>query len=385
MPAKRDYYEALGISKEATKDEIKKAYRKLALKYHPDRNPSPEAEERFKEISEAYAVLSDAEKRRQYDTFGHAGIEGHYTYEDLFRGVDFSDIFRDLGFDFDFGGFPDFFTSFFGSRRRTETRETRGRDLRFDLAITMEEAFRGVEKEITVPRTEVCPTCRGSRAKPGSSPEKCPVCEGSGQVQKVHGNAFTRFVQITTCRECHGEGIIVKEPCNTCGGEGVVQKVRRLKVTVPPGVDSGFRLRLKGQGEARLNGGPEGDLYVFIYVKDEPGVRREGSDLFVHKRITYPKAVFGGKSEVELFREKIEFEVPEGTPSGSTIVVEGKGMFFIGENRRGDLYITLQIDVPKRLSNKARELIEELAKEIGDEKLGLKKRWFNRKLFTAFS
>ncbi len=385
MPVKRDYYEVLGVSREATKDEIKKAYRKLALKYHPDRNPSPEAEEKFKEISEAYAVLSDAEKRRQYDMFGHAGIEGHYTYEDLFKGVDFSDIFRDLGFDFGFEGFSDFFSSFFGGRRRTETRETRGRDLRFDLVITMEEAFKGVEKEVTVPRTEVCPACKGSRAKPGSSPEKCPACGGSGQIQKVHGNAFTRFVQITTCRECHGEGVIVKEPCNTCGGEGIVQKVRRLKISVPRGVDTGFRLRLRGQGEAGLNGGPEGDLYVFVYVKDEPGVRREGSDLFIHKRISYPKAVFGGKSEIELFGEKIEFEVPEATPSGSTIVVEGKGMPAVGESKRGDLYVTLQIDVPKKLSNRARELIEELAKEIGEEKLGQKKKWFNRKLFTAFS
>lgn len=381
MAKKRDYYEVLGVPRDASKEKIKKAYRKLALEFHPDRNPSKEAEEKFKEISEAYAVLSDPEKRQRYDMYGHQGIEGHYTYEDIFRSVDFSDILKDLGFNFGFGGFggfTDIFETMFGRRERTDSRSLRGRDLRYDLFISLEDAFKGTEKEITVPRTENCPSCKGSGMKDGARAETCASCQGAGQVQKVSGNSYARFVQITPCTVCRGEGTIITDPCKTCSGEGVVQRVRKIKVEIPKGVDSGFRLRLKGQGEAGSNGGSPGDLYVYVYVRDLPGLRRVDSDLYVTKLISYPLAVFGGSSTIDIFNEKIAFEIPKGTASGSTIVIRGKGMPHIGSNRRGDLYITLHIDVPKHLSDRAKELINELAEELGEKTSKQKRRWFAR-------
>lgn len=380
MP-KRDYYEVLGVPRTATKEEIKKAYRKLALKLHPDRNPSPQAEEAFKELSEAYAVLSDDEKRALYDRYGHAGIEGRFTPEDIFSNVDFSDIFRDFGFDFGFGGFGgfwDLFDSLFGRSRRRESGPRRGHDLRYDLTLSFEEAFKGTEKELTIPRLETCPACKGRRTRGGATPEACPTCQGTGQVQRVTGNAYSRFIQITSCPDCQGEGVRIADPCPGCRGTGTVEKVRKLTVRIPAGVDTGFRLRLAGQGEAGTGGGPPGDMYVVVHVREARGITRHGYDLRVTRTIPFTTAVFGGTTSVRIVDEEIPVEIPAGTASGSTIVVEGKGMPVLNARKRGDLYVTVHVDVPKKLTPRAEELLRELAAELGDNAAPRKKRgrWF---------
>lgn len=365
MAAKRDYYEILGVSRDASQEEIKKAYRRLALKYHPDRNPSKEAEEKFKEISEAYAVLSDPEKRRLYDAYGHAGIDSRYSYEDIFRGADFSD-FSDLFRGFGFGGFEDIFDLFFGGRRSSRSR--RGRDLSYDLHLTMEEAFRGTKKTLEIPRVETCESCRGTGARSPEDVETCKVCGGTGQIQKVSTSGFSRFIQITTCDQCGGRGVTVKKKCQTCGGTGQVYRSRKITVDIPAGVDNGHVIRLQGQGEAGEQGAPPGDLYVNIKIKPENGLRREGKDLYLNKWVQYPTAVLGGDVEIDLFGEKVNLHIPAGTPSGTMIRVPGKGMPLPGSPSRGDLYVTVQIDVPRKLSKKAKELIKELSEELQNEK-----------------
>lgn len=373
MAAKRDYYEILGVSRDASQDEIKRAYRKLALKYHPDRNPSPEAEEKFKEISEAYAVLSDPEKRRLYDTYGHAGIDSNYSYEDLFRGADFSD-FSDLFRGFGFSGIDDIFDMFFGGRRHPRSR--RGRDLRYDLKISMEDAYKGAVKTIEIPRVEVCSSCGGSGARTPQDIETCQVCGGTGQVQKVSTSGFSRFVQITTCSSCGGTGQKIKKKCHECGGTGQVYKTRKITVNIPAGVDTGQMIRLAGQGEAGEKGAPPGDLYIYIEVIPENGLRRDGRDLYVNKWVPFPTAALGGKTALKLFGEEIEVEIPPGTPSGTMIKIPGRGMPSTGGGDRGDLYVTVQIDVPHKLSRKAKELIKQLSEELGSDRPA-RKKFFN--------
>ena len=262
---KRDYYDILGVDKNSSKGEIKKTYRKLALKYHPDKNPSKAAEEKFKEISEAYAVLYDDEKRSMYDRFGHAGIDQRYSYEDIFRGVDFSDIFRGMGFD-------DIFERFFGHRmgfdRREASRRRRGMDLRYDIEISLEDAYHGLETTINVPRTEKCDICNGSGAKPGTNPKKCPQCDGTGQMRSSRRTDFGMFTQITMCNRCRGQGTVIDDPCWECRGEGLVQKKREIELKIPKGVDDGSQLRLSGEGEAGSGGA--GDLYVEIHILQHP-------------------------------------------------------------------------------------------------------------------
>jgi molecular chaperone DnaJ len=275
MAEKRDYYEVLGVSKDASKDAIKKSYRKLAMKYHPDKNKEPEAEERFKEISEAYGVLSDDEKRRQYDSFGHAGIDGTYTQEDIFRNINFNDIFGDLGFG---GGGFNIFDMFFGggarSARRTGPR--RGADLRTDIEITLEEAYEGIKTNVTFPRLEKCKTCEGTGAKLGTSTSTCSTCNGSGQMSYSKRTPFGQFTSVTTCENCRGEGTVIETPCSDCKGRGLLQKVKKISVKIPPGVDTGSRLRIAREGEAGEKGGPPGDLYVVIHVKPHVVFVREG-------------------------------------------------------------------------------------------------------------
>ncbi|MDD5502756.1 MAG: molecular chaperone DnaJ [Candidatus Thermoplasmatota archaeon] len=365
---KRDYYEVLGIGKGAGADEIKQAYRKLALKHHPDRVPAEEkknAEEKFKEISEAYAVLSDEQKRSQYNQYGHAGIDQRYSYEDIFRGAnfsDFSDIFRNMGFGgggFGFSG-ADIFDTFFGGGRRSR-QPRRGEDIEFHVSITLDDAAKGVEKEIEVPRTERCETCGGSGAKQGTRKSPCPKCHGSGQIQYVRRAGFMQFSQVITCDRCNGRGQIIETPCGECRGSGYVQRRRKINVKIPQGVDNGSVLRMREEGE-HGEGGP-GDLFVVIRVKEHPTILREGNDLYVDAPLSFAQAAMGGKVEVETIDGFESVKVPSGTQSHTRTRVHGKGMPILGRHGRGDLIVKFVVKTPEKLTRRQKELLEEFEKE----------------------
>ena len=351
---KRDYYEVLGVSREASPEEIKKAYRKLALKYHPDRNPGDkEAEERFKEAAEAYEVLRDPEKREIYDRFGHDGLEGKgFTgfagFEDIFS--TFGDIFEDF-----FG---------FGTGRGRRTRARQGNSLRYDLELTLEEAFYGKEEEIVFYRLDVCSACGGTGATAGTEAEICPTCQGRGQVIRSQG-----FFQIsTTCPSCRGEGQIIRNPCEECGGQGKVRAERRITVKIPPGVDNGSQLRLRGEGEPGEYGGPPGDLYVVIHVKDHNLFKREGDDLVCEIPISFVQAALGDTIIIPTLGddEGTELEIPPGSQPDDILRLPGKGMPSLkGHNRRGNLYVRLQVKIPKKLNERQRELLKEFAETEG--------------------
>ena len=361
---KKDYYEILGISKNAKKEEIKKAYRKLALKYHPDKNPDKGAEEKFKEISEAYAVLYDDEKRKLYDEYGHAGIDQKYSYEDIFRGADFGDIFRGMGFDFDFG-FNDIFERFFGHRTGYErrTRRTRGSSLRYDIQINLEDAYYGFEKTITIPRTETCDNCHGTGAKPGTKPKSCPHCKGTGQMQQSRRTGFGIFTQISTCSRCRGQGTIIESPCPVCRGQGLVQKTREIEIKIPKGVDDNSQLRLAGEGE--VDSGGAGDLYVVIHIKPHPKFNRNGLDLHTVKQILFTEAAVGAKINVETIEKETEkLNIPPSTQNGDVFKLRGKGMPGLHGRGKGDLYVEIQLKTPTKLTRKAKALLEELNNEL---------------------
>ncbi len=360
MVEKRDYYDVLGVHKDAAKEQIKDAYRKLALQYHPDRNPSPEAEEKFKEISEAYAVLSDDEKRSQYDMLGHAGFDQRYTQEDIFRGADFDSIFRDLGAGFNFG---DLFSFFFGGERTFGRRSARGQDLVYDLEITLEEAARGTEKQVQIPRTEKCDVCKGSGAAPGTSPRTCPRCGGSGRIQNVRRSGFATFMQLIPCSTCQGRGTLIESPCRTCRGTGLVRRERTITVKVPPGIDDDYQLRLQSQGETSLTGTP-GDLYIRIHVKRHPYFRRDEDDLLFDLKIGFAQAALGAEIEVPTLEGNTTMKIKPGTQPGEVLRLRGKGMPSLNGYGKGDLLVRITIDVPEKLSAKQRALLEELAKEL---------------------
>jgi molecular chaperone DnaJ len=359
---KRDYYEILGLDKSANKGEIKKTYRKLALKYHPDKNKDKDAEEKFKEISEAYAVLYDNEKRKMYDMYGHAGIDQQFSTEDIFRGVDFGDIFRGMGF----GGFDDIFERFFGHQMgfdRRSSRRRRGADLRYDIEINLEDAYRGLTTEIQVPRTELCDACHGSGAKPGTSPKTCPQCGGTGQINISRRTAFGVFTQITTCNKCQGKGTIIEEPCPTCQGRGQIQRTRNIEVKIPSGVDDGSQMRLTGEGEAGSAG--SGDLYVVVHVKKHPKFNRKGADLHTVGEISFPQAALGTKIDVETIDGGLgKLRIPEGTQHGDVFNIRGKGMPRLHGRGYGDFYVEVHVKTPKNLSRKAKKLLEDLSNEL---------------------
>jgi molecular chaperone DnaJ len=362
---KRDYYEILGIDKDADKAEIKKAYRKLALKYHPDKNPDKSAEEKFKEISEAYAVLYDDEKRRLYDQYGHVGIDQNYSSEDIFRGADFSDIFRGMGFDFDFG-FNDIFERFFGHRtgfNKRSSMRSRGADLRYDIEISLEDAYNGLESTIRVPRSEVCDNCNGTGANPGTKPKTCSQCNGSGQMRQSRRTAFGMFTQITTCSRCNGSGTIIDNPCSECRGSGFVQKTRNIELKIPRGVDDGSQLRLAGEGEAGTGG--NGDLYIVIHIKKDSFFNRRGNDLHTVKNILFTEASIGTKLDIKTIDGSYEkLKIPEGTQTGDIFKIRGKGMPGLYGGGHGDLYVEVKLKTPKKVSRKAKKLIEELNEEL---------------------
>jgi molecular chaperone DnaJ len=362
MVSKRDYYEILGVSKSASEAEIKDAYRKLALEYHPDRNKSPEAEEKFKEISESYAVLSDPGKRRQYDMLGHVGFDQRYSPEDIFRGVDFESLFRDFGFGFRFG-FEDFFSSFLG-RRGFRRGAAKGSDLGYDLEVSLEEAAQGAEKQLRVRRTEQCETCHGTGASPGTAPKTCHKCNGAGQIQDVQRNRFSMFVRVLPCPQCHGKGKIVDSPCKACKGSGLMERERQITVNVPAGIDNGYQLRLRGQGEAPPEEGVPGDLYVNIYMSPHPHFERVGDNLLYNLEIGYPQAALGTHLTVPTLNGRAEVKIHRGTRSGDIVKLDGKGMPKLNGHGRGDLLIRVDVAVPKKLTKKQKTLIEELAKEF---------------------
>lgn len=350
----RDYYEILGTSKTASEDEIKKAYRKLAMQYHPDRNPGDKAaEDKFKEAAEAYDVLRDAEKRARYDRFGHAGLGGQgggfSSTDDVFS--HFGDIFGDL---FGFG---------MGGRSRGRNYPQKGSDLRYNLTISFRQAAKGESITIKIPRSKTCDTCKGSGSAPGTSPETCKHCGGSGQVRHNQG-----FFQIAVpCPVCNGKGTIISKPCQDCHGHGVQQEVRELAVNVPAGVDSGNRLRLRGEGEAGTNGGPAGDLYVVLQVEDDKTFERDGQNLLVSKSISFVQGILGAKISVPTLEEDITLDIPRGTQSGEVFRIAGKGLPYPGRNINGDLLVEIQVLIPKNINTRQEEILREFAK-IDEEK-----------------
>jgi len=356
--SKRDYYEILGVARNATDVQIKSAYRKLALQYHPDRNPGDAAaEERFKEAAEAYAVISDTEKRSLYDRFGHAGVSGASAGgfdPNAFAG--FEDIFGNLG---DLFGFGDMF----GGRRRRGGPQ-RGADLRYDLEISFEESARGAETTIQIPRQENCETCHGSGAAPGSSPSQCPQCRGQGQVRFQQGF----FTVARTCPQCRGAGKIVTNPCKTCRGAGRVTHERKITVKIPAGIATGQQLRLQGEGESGAAGGPAGHLYVVVHVQEHEFFRRDGNNLFCEIPVNFTTVALGGEIQVPTLDGNETVKVPEGTQTGTTLRLKNKGMPDVNGRGRGDLFATVQVQTPRKLTKEQRKLIEELAKALPKDK-----------------
>lgn len=367
MPEKRDYYEILGVQKGASADEIKGAYRKLALKHHPDRNPSnhKEAEEKFKEISEAYAVLSDPQKRAQYDQFGHSGIDSRYTSEDIFRGADFSSVFEDLGM----GGIDlgDLLGGMFGGNifgeRRTSGGRRRGSDLQFDLEISFDEAASGAAKEFVVPRHEICPACKGEGTAAGSRRQACPKCGGAGQISSSQG--FMLFSR--TCDKCGGEGSTITKPCPKCRGSGRTVVDRKITVKIPAGIENGMRLRVAGEGEAGMRGGQRGDLYVLVYVRPHEIFERHGSDILCEVPISIVDAALGTEVEVPTLDGKVRMKVPAGTQSGKIFRLRDKGIRDIHTGVRGDEHVRVVVETPTVINDGQRRILQEFARASGEE------------------
>ena len=362
MANKRDYYEVLGVSKEASADEIKKAYRKLAVKYHPDKNPgNKEAEEKFKEAAEAYSVLSDPDKKAKYDRFGHAGVDG--------AGPDFSggfgnlnDILNDL-FGGGFGGFSGFggFGGFGGGSGARQQRVSRGRDIRVRVKLTLEEIAKGVEKEISIEKSVPCDDCGGRGAKNASDIKTCPACNGTGQVQRVVNTFLGQTVTYSTCQQCGGEGKIISNPCRTCGGTGLVRRRETIKVRIPAGVEAGMQLTIQGEGHAAKNNGINGDLLVVIEEQEHPNLKREGNNLYYTKIISMPEAILGGDVEIPCLDGNYKVNVEAGTQSGTVVRLRGKGLPTVnGYGGTGDLYVKFAVWIPKRLSKEDKAIIESL-------------------------
>jgi len=358
MAEKRDYYEVLGLSREATDDDIRRAYRQLALKFHPDRNPNDKtAESKFKEATEAYSILNDKEKRSAYDRFGHAGIDGRQGFD--FQGAGVGDIlshFQDLFSDF-FGGGGGFGG---GGRGR---QQARGADVRVDATISLEEAISGTKHEVTVEGAAPCDDCKGSGAKPGTKPETCPQCGGAGQVGQQRG--FIMFS--STCPRCRGRGQVIASPCAKCNGAGAVEKRRKVVVTLPAGIDAGQRLRVPGQGMPGPQGTPSGDLYVDVDIAPHPRFERQGYDLITKQKVSFSQAALGSELSVELpAGGAVTAKVPPGTQPGAVLSLQGKGIPHLDRHARGSVHIVVDIEVPKRLSKRAKKLLEELEQELTD-------------------
>jgi molecular chaperone DnaJ len=358
VESKRDYYEVLGVDQTATRDQIKHAYRRLALQYHPDKNKDPNAAPKFRELAEAYAVLSDDTKRKEYDTTGHAGVSERWSSEELMRDFQFGDFFGGR-----FGDLSGMFGDLFGRRMRPGADAVRGADLRSDVELTLEEAARGGEREVQLTRSEKCSDCGGSGARAGTKPLSCPDCRGTGQKQDVKMKKAVRLVTVTTCARCQGRGLIVESPCPLCRGGGYRLLPHTMKVKVPPGVDDGMVIRLPGQGEANADGGPTGDLLIRAHVRRHPIFERHGDDLYMVQSVTFPDAALGRKLHVTgLGGETFHVAIPAGTQSGTALRLNGKGMPKVGEKGKGDFFVVVEVRTPTELSDRERALLQELAK-----------------------
>ena len=349
-----DYYELLGVSRDADADTLKRAYRRLARQYHPDINKEPGAEDRFKEIGRAYEVLSDPQTRGRYDQFGEAGLGGAAGMPDMG----------------DMGGFADIFETFFsgfggaagGGRQQRRRGPQQGDDLRYDLTIDFQQAVFGQEREIKIPHLETCMTCSGSGAKQGSGPTTCSTCGGAGQVRRATRTPFGSFTQVAECPNCSGTGQVIADPCGACGGQGVHQVRKKLRINIPAGVDTGTRLRVSGEGNAGPRGGPSGDLYVFLTVKSHPRLRRDGLNILSEVKVSYLQAILGDMIEVETVENAKELEIPAGTQPGTVLTLANQGIPKLGNPvARGDQRITVTVELPRRLSEPERDLLEQLA------------------------
>lgn len=377
MADKRDYYEVLGVGKDASADEIKKAYRKLAKKYHPDMNPGDkEAEAKFKEASEAYEVLSDSEKKARYDQFGHAGVDPNYGAGAGAGG------YGGAGFG-GFGGFGDvgdIFETFFGgggSRARSNG-PRKGRDVERAIEITFEEAAFGVSKTINVSHMESCTTCNGSGAKPGTQPKTCTVCGGSGQVRKVQNSIFGQMATSVPCSACHGEGRIIEEPCPDCGGRGQKRVSKKIDVKIPAGIDHGQTISIRGQGDCGTKGGPSGDLYLTVTIAKHPVFEREGFNVLCNLPVSFVEATLGADVDVPTLDGKVSFTIPEGTQNGTVFRLRGKGITRLRGSGRGDQYVKVEIEVPKNLDRKQKEILRQFGETLDIKNFQKKKSFFER-------
>ena len=356
--AQRDYYEVLGVPKDASQDDLKQAFRQLARKYHPDVNKAPDAEERFKEINEAFAVLSDDDKRAAYDRFGHAGVKGAGGAPD---------------FSVDFGNFADIFEEFFGmggfgrSTQRTRNAARRGADLQYKVTLTFQEAIFGVEKEVEITREESCKSCHGTGAEPGTSPQRCSTCGGSGEARQVRQTLLGSMVQVTTCPTCNGRGETISTLCHTCGGRGLERVTRKKIVSIPPGVDNGNQIRLAGEGQPGANNGPNGNLFLIIEVKPHQYFRRHGNDVMLDLNINVAQAALGAEVEIPTVDGPDKLKIPAGSQPGKVMRIRNKGVPFLRGGGRGDQLVVLNVDIPKHLSAEQRQIFDQLAKSLGSE------------------
>ena len=347
---KRDYYDVLGLQRTASEDEIKKSFRRLARQYHPDVNKEKDAEARFKEMAEAYEVLSDPQKRQAYDRFGHAGVNGAGAGGSPFEG-------------FGFGNFQDIIEQFFGGAGGTGRRSgtQRGADLRYELTISFEEAVRGCQKEIEIPRWESCPNCHGNGAQPGTSTQRCTACQGTGEIRRVQQSIFGQFVNVMVCDRCRGEGRVITTPCDRCRGQGRVRNVRRVTVNIPAGVDDGINVRVTGEGEVPPRGGTPGNLYVTLSVKPHEYFRRQGTDIIYELPVSFAEAALGAEVEVPTLDGKEMVRIAAGTQSGQSHRLKSKGVPIVHSNNRGDQIILVKVVVPKKLTDRQKELLREYA------------------------
>ena len=376
MAEKRDYYEVLGIQKGASEDEIKKAYKKLARKYHPDMNPGDkEAEEKFKEVNEANEVLSDPEKKARYDQFGFAGVDPNYG-AGAGGGA--------YGGGFDFGDLGDIFGSFFGGgfgggQRRNPNAPQRGESIRASVSVSFTEAAFGCEKSVTLERSEQCPTCKGNGCAPGTTPEICPDCHGTGTVQTRRQTPMGVFASNGPCRKCGGTGRLIHQPCPDCRGTGAVRKRKTIKVNIPAGIDHGQTISLRGQGNAGRNGGPAGDLLITVMVQPQELFRRDGVDVFCEAPITFTQAVLGAELEIPTIDGKVKYSIPEGTQTGTVFRLKGKGIPVLNGRGRGDQYVTVTIETPRNLNKEQKEALRKFSETLGESNYEKRKSFFKKK------